>query len=77
MMDPEIAARELAISAHDVLTHGYRGEVIDVLGRTLADWLAASELRMCDSCGRITDAGDSPDWPNGECEACDPQTTYR
>jgi len=28
--------------------------------------------RQCDSCGLITDAGDYPDWVNGECEQCDP-----
>lgn len=29
-------------------------------------------LRECDECGRITDAGEAPDWPNGVCERCDP-----
>lgn len=28
--------------------------------------------RECDECGRITDAGDWPDWINGVCEDCDP-----
>lgn len=28
--------------------------------------------RECDECGRITDAGDYPDWINGVCEHCDP-----
>jgi hypothetical protein len=29
-------------------------------------------LRECDECGRVTDAGDKPDWVNGVCERCDP-----
>lgn len=28
--------------------------------------------RECDKCGRITDAGEYPDWINGVCEYCDP-----
>lgn len=28
--------------------------------------------RECDRCGRITDAGEYPDWINGVCEYCDP-----
>lgn len=31
-----------------------------------------TELRMCDKCGKITEAGEFPDWPNGMCEECDP-----
>jgi hypothetical protein len=30
-------------------------------------------LRECDTCAKVTDAGDYPDWPNGECEQCDPR----
>lgn len=33
------------------------------------DWL---ELRECDECSRVTDAGEFPDWINGKCEFCDP-----
>lgn len=29
-------------------------------------------LRTCDECGRVTDAGEHPDWPDGVCEECDP-----
>lgn len=29
-------------------------------------------LRSCDECGRITEAGEFPDWPGGVCEVCDP-----
>ena len=29
-------------------------------------------LRDCDECGRVTDAGEYPDWVNGVCEECDP-----
>jgi hypothetical protein len=32
------------------------------------------DTRECDGCGLVTDAGDYPDWPNGECEKCDPQS---
>ena len=35
------------------------------------DWVKA-EVRSCDVCGRETDAGEWPDWPNGICEDCDP-----
>lgn len=28
--------------------------------------------RTCDTCDRITDAGEFPDWVNGQCEQCDP-----
>lgn len=28
--------------------------------------------RLCDTCGRITDAGAWPDWIHGSCEDCDP-----
>lgn len=28
--------------------------------------------RKCDECGRVTDAGEFPDWVNGKCEDCDP-----
>lgn len=34
-------------------------------------WLL-EDVRKCDRCGHVTDAGDSPDWTNGECEDCDP-----
>lgn len=30
------------------------------------------DLRECDECGRVTDAGEFPDWINGVCEHCDP-----
>lgn len=30
------------------------------------------DTRTCEECGRITDAGDWPDWINGVCEVCDP-----
>lgn len=29
-------------------------------------------LRSCDECGRMTDAGEFPDWVDGVCETCDP-----
>lgn len=29
-------------------------------------------LRTCDTCDRVTDAGEYPDWTNGRCEDCDP-----
>lgn len=32
--------------------------------------------RQCDTCGLITDAGDFPDWINGECETCDPEILH-
>lgn len=35
------------------------------------DWVKAN-VRSCDVCGRETDAGQWPDWPNGICEDCDP-----
>lgn len=35
------------------------------------DWVK-SGMRCCDSCGRETDAGEWPDWPDGICEDCDP-----
>lgn len=35
------------------------------------DWVKAN-VRCCDVCGRETDAGEWPDWPNGICEECDP-----
>lgn len=35
------------------------------------DWVK-DNMRSCDSCGRETDAGEWPDWPNGICEDCDP-----
>lgn len=31
-----------------------------------------NDVRECDTCGRKTDAGEYPDWINGECEDCDP-----
>lgn len=34
-------------------------------------WLVDG-LRECDECGRVTDAGEYPDWPDGVCETCDP-----
>jgi hypothetical protein len=36
------------------------------------DWVKA-EVRSCDCCGRETDAGEWPDWPEGICENCDPE----
>lgn len=30
------------------------------------------DLRECDECGRVTEAGEFPDWVNGKCEDCDP-----
>lgn len=30
-------------------------------------------LRNCDKCGRVTDAGEFPDWVDGTCELCDPE----
>lgn len=30
------------------------------------------DVRQCDECGRVTDAGEWPDWINGVCERCDP-----
>ena len=30
------------------------------------------EVRSCDVCGIVTDAGDGPDWPHGTCERCGP-----
>jgi hypothetical protein len=30
-------------------------------------------LRTCDTCDRVTDAGEFPDWINGRCELCDPE----
>lgn len=35
------------------------------------DWVKAG-MRSCDICGRETDAGEWPDWPEGICEECDP-----
>ena len=35
------------------------------------DWVKAN-VRSCDDCGRETDAGEWPEWPNGVCEDCDP-----
>lgn len=32
----------------------------------------ANDIRTCDECGRITDAGEYPDWIDGKCEDCDP-----
>lgn len=36
------------------------------------DWVR-DDFRSCDVCGRETDAGEWPDWPNGVCEDCDPE----
>jgi hypothetical protein len=33
-------------------------------------WLD-EDLRVCDECGKVTDAGDYPDWTNGVCDACE------
>lgn len=66
---------DLATSAHAVLMaweHGDLAEAVRNLGGALADWLQVHDLRQCDGCGKITNAGDSPDWINGECEECDP-----
>lgn len=35
------------------------------------DWVKA-DVRTCDGCGRETDAGEYPEWPEGICEDCDP-----
>lgn len=40
-------------------------------GSDFGFWLE-DDLRECDQCGRITDAGEWPDWINGKCEECDP-----
>lgn len=32
--------------------------------------LIMPELRSCDTCGKVTDAGEAPDWPNGICPDC-------
>ena len=34
--------------------------------------LLHDDLRQCDDCERVTDAGAFPDWANGSCEDCDP-----
>lgn len=77
MADPTEREMDLAASAHAVLlgwnsSFAELGEAVRELGQSLSDWLQAKELRMCDGCGKITNAGDSPDWVNGECEDCDP-----
>lgn len=40
-------------------------------GSDFGFWLA-DDLRECDECGLITDAGEWPDWINGKCQTCDP-----
>lgn len=79
MADTDPTEREmgLATSAHAVLlawnsSMHELAEAVSNLGGSLADWLQANDLRMCDGCGHITDAGDSPDWVNGLCTDCDP-----
>lgn len=43
------------------------------LARDLFDtFIERNGLRTCDECGRVTDAGEAPDWVNGVCEHCDP-----
>jgi hypothetical protein len=44
-------------------------EALDVIHRAIA----VADLRCCDNCGRVEDAGDYPDWINGACEECDPE----
>lgn len=39
---------------------------------TCTDECYNNGLRSCDICGRVTDAGDYPDWVDGVCEICDP-----
>lgn len=68
---------DLATAANNVLvgwnaSFAELGEAIRELGTALSDWLEANDLRQCDNCSRITQAGDSPDWVNGKCEDCDP-----
>lgn len=38
----------------------------------MVDVDAYDGTRECDECGRVTDAGEFPDWVNGVCEDCDP-----
>lgn len=47
------------------------GEVEEVTAETESEWLAQRDLRQCDHCHQVTDAGAHPDWPNGMCEDCD------
>lgn len=42
--------------------------------RLATDWWDAltTDLRQCDDCGYMEDAGGSLDWTNGSCSECDP-----